>query len=270
MSHEPRPRFDEPRSDEFGIAGKTLLVTGSGRNLGKAIVLEFAARGANVVINARSNADEANQVRDEAEALGAKAVVVLGDAAEKSTVEELKARAERAFGHVDIYVSNAARRLHKDFWETTDEDWHRYLNQQLTASWYLAKAFAPGMRERGWGRIIHMNGPDGWVGGPTRIPHSTAKGGLRTLTRSLARSFGPFGITVNDINPGLADTVRDMETHPELTTRRSERFARETIAIKRQPKPAEIAWACAFLAAERSGAITGAAIHVDGGQFMIG
>ena len=138
-------------TDEFGIAGKTLLVTGSGRNLGKAIVLEFAARGANVVVNSRSNADEAQQVAAEAEALGGKAIVVLGDAAEKSTVLELKARAEEAFGQVDIYVSNAARRLHKDFWETTDEDWHRYLNQQLTASWYLAKAFAPGMRERGWG-----------------------------------------------------------------------------------------------------------------------
>ena len=257
-------------TDEFGIAGKTLLVTGSGRNLGKAIVLEFAARGANVVINSRSNADEANQVKDEAEALGAKAIVVLGDAAEKSTVLELQARAEQAFGHVDIYVSNAARRLHKDFWETTDEDWHLHLNQQLTASWHLAKAFAPGMRERGWGRIVHMNGPDGWTGGPTRIPHSTAKGGLRTLTRSLSRSLGPFGITVNDINPGFADTVRDLETHPGMTPGRSERFARETIAIKRQPKPAEIAWACAFLAAERSAAITGSAIHVDGGQFMIG
>jgi 3-oxoacyl-[acyl-carrier protein] reductase len=83
-------------TDEFGIAGKTLLVTGSGRNLGKAIVLEFAARGANVVVNSRSNAAEARQVADEAEALGGKAIVVLGDAAEKSTVLELKARAEEA------------------------------------------------------------------------------------------------------------------------------------------------------------------------------
>ena len=106
-------------TDEFGIAGKTLLVTGSGRNLGKAIVLEFAARGANVVINTRSNADEASQVKEEAEALGAKAIVVLGDAAYKSTVVDLKVKAEEAFGHVDIYVSNAARRLHKDFWETS-------------------------------------------------------------------------------------------------------------------------------------------------------
>jgi len=152
-------------TDEFGIAGKTLLVTGSGRNLGKAIVLEFAARGANVVINTRSNAEEANQVKEEAEALGAKAIVVLGDAAYKSTVVDLKTKAEEAFGHVDIYVSNAARRLHKDFWETSDDDWHRYLNQQLTASWYLAKAFAPGMRKMTASDVFAPN--SGWN---TRLP----------------------------------------------------------------------------------------------------
>jgi NAD(P)-dependent dehydrogenase (short-subunit alcohol dehydrogenase family) len=89
----------------------------------------------------------------------------MGDAAELSTIEELKAVSEERFGRVDMYVSNAARRLYKDFFQTTNEDWHRYLNQQLTASWYLAKAFVPGMQEAGWGRIIHMNGPDGWTGG---------------------------------------------------------------------------------------------------------
>ena len=89
-------------------------------------------------------------------------------------------------------MSNAARLLHKDFWETTDEDWHRYLNQQLTASWYLAKAFAPSMREQGWGRIMHMNGPDGWSGGP---PHPPLDGQRRAahVTKSLARSLGPYG-----------------------------------------------------------------------------
>jgi 3-oxoacyl-[acyl-carrier protein] reductase len=257
-------------TDDFGIAGKTLLVTGSGRNLGRAIVLEFAARGANVVINTRSNDEEAQQVRKEAEELGAKAIVVLGDASEKATVEELKARSEEAFGQVDIYVSNAARRLHKDFWETTDEDWHRYLNQQLTASWYLAKAFAPGMRERGWGRIMHMNGPDGWNGGATRVPHSTGKGGLRTLTKSLASALGPYGITVNDINPGFNNTVRDYDTHPGLTPERSVAMAQNLTAIQRQPTPEEVAWACAFLASDRSGAMTGTAMHVDGGMSMFG
>lgn len=257
-------------TDEFGIAGKTVLVTGSNRNLGRAIILEFAARGANVVLHTRSDAEEANGVRQEAEALGAKAIVVLGDTSERSTIDELKARSEEAFGAVDIYVSNAARRLHKDFWDTTDEEWHLYLNQQLTASWYLAKAFVPAMRDRGWGRIIHMNGPDGWNGGPNRIPHSTAKGGLRTLTKSLAAELGRYGITVNDVNPGFNDTKRDMETHPGITPERSVAMAQQLTALRRQPTPEEVAWACAFVAAERSGGMTGTVLHVDAGMSMFG
>jgi len=130
------------------------LVTGSGRNIGRAIVLELAGRGANVTVNTRSNEAEANAVAKEAEDLGARALAVIGDAADKATVERMRAQAEETFGGVDIYVSNAARRLYKDFFTITDDDWDHYLNQQLTASWYLAKAFVPGMRDRGWGVAV--------------------------------------------------------------------------------------------------------------------
>src|SRR6516164_4385000 len=112
-------------------------------------------------------------------------LVVMGDGADKATVERMRTQAEETFGGVDIYVSNAARRLYKDFFTITDEEWDYHLNQQLTASWYLAKALVPGMRDRGWGRIVHINGEYGWLGGWTRIPHSVGKGGLRTLTKSL-------------------------------------------------------------------------------------
>jgi 3-oxoacyl-[acyl-carrier protein] reductase len=254
--------------DDFGFAGKTLLVTGSGRNIGRAIVLEFARRGANVVINTRSNVAEANSVAREAEALGARALVVIGDAGENETVKEMHIRAQESFGGVDMYVSNAARRFHRSFFDTSDEDWFRYLNQQLTGAWYLAKAFVPGMMERGWGRIVHMNGPDGWEGGWMRIPHSAAKGGLRNLTKSLARGLGEFGITVNGVNPGFTDTIRDPETHPQTTPERQSAAANLT-PIRRQNTTEEIAWACAFLCAERSGAINGTTLHVDGGLKML-
>lgn len=257
--------------DELRFDGRTVLVTGSSRNIGKAVVLEFAARGANVVVNTRSNRDEAEQAAAEAAALGAKTLVVLGDPSEKAVVETMRDEAERVFGGVDIYVSNAARRLHKTFDELTDDDWHYYLNQQLTASWYLAKAFAPGMKARGWGRIIHINGEDGWLGGATRIPHSTAKAGLRTLTKSLASALGPYGITVNDVSPGFMDTIRDPETHPGFTRgeAQAERWVSE-IPIGRQPTVQELAWAVVFFAAPRSAALNGTVLHVDGGERRLG
>lgn len=255
---------------ELDFHGRTALVTGSGRNIGKAILLELASRGANVIVNTRTNREEAEQVAAEAEALGAKAAIVLGAASEKATVEAMRDEAERRFGGVDIYVSNAARRLHKSFDETTDDDWHFYLNQQLTASWYLAKAFVPGMRERGWGRIIHINGGDGYMGGATRFPHSTAKGGLRTLTKSLAEALGKHGITVNDVSPGFTKTIRDLETHPEMDKQDVVRDILHQIPIGRQPTVEELAWACVFLCSPRSAAITGSVIHVDGGMFRFG
>ena len=255
---------------DLDFTGKTILVTGSGRNIGRAIVLEFAGRGANVIINARSNEEEARSVEREAQALGAKTLVVMGAADDLTTIEEMKRRAEETFGRVDISVSNAARRLHKTFFETTNEDWHFYLNQQLTASWYLAKAFVPGMMEAGWGRIIHINGPDGYSGGWTRVPHSTAKGALRTLTKSLATGLGEYGITVNDVNPGFMDTIRDYETHPGVTPEFSAQRARDMLPIKRQPRPDELAFAVAFLCSDRAAAITGSALHIDGGGSMLG
>ena len=257
-------------ADELDFTGKTVLVTGSGRNIGRAIILEFASRGANVIINSKSNREEAESVAREAKALGAKTLVVIGEASDLATIEEMKRRSEETFGRVDIYASNAARRLHKTFWETSNEDWHYSLNQQLTASWYLAKAFAPAMKEERWGRIIHINGPDGWRGGWTRAPHSVAKGGLRTLTKSLAAGLGEFGITVNDISPGFTDTVRDMETHPSVTPEASAERAEREIPIRRQPSVDELAWACAFLCSPRAAAITGSVIHVDGGHRMFG
>src|ERR1700730_12919103 len=255
---------------DLDFTGKTILVTGSGSSIGRAIVLDFDARRAKVIIHARTNAAEALRDEREAQALGEKTLVLMGTAGELGTIEEMKRRAEDAFGRVDIYVSNAARRLHKTFFETSNEDWHFFLNQQLTASWHLAKAVVPAMIEARWGRIIHVNGPDGYTGGWTRVPHSTAKGALRTLTKSLAAGLGQSGITVNDVNPGFMDTVRDYTTHPGTTPEYSAKRARERHPIKRQSRPTELAFAVAFLCSERAGAITGSAIHIDAGERMFG
>ncbi|HZY68583.1 MAG TPA: SDR family oxidoreductase [Devosia sp.] len=257
-------------ADSYQLAGRTAVITGSGKNIGRAIAVELAKLGVNIVLNGRSDTQALEAVQAEVEAAGSKAIIVVGNAGEKETVERFKAEAEKAFGHVDISISNAARRLYKDFFETTDEDWHNHLNTQLTGAWYMAKAFVPAMRERNWGRIIHVNGPDGWAGGPMRIPHSTAKGGLRTLTKSLAKGLGQYGITVNDVIPAFMETERDFETHPRYADPAYARKRAAEVPIRRLTTVDEFAWATSFLCAERSAGITGIALHVDGGGYLLG
>lgn len=253
---------------ELDFTGKTILVTGSGRNIGRAIILEFAGRGANVIINARSNKDEAHAVEKEAEKLGGHALVVMGDASDPAVIEQFRMQGERKFGRIDMYVVNAARRFFKDFFDTTNEDWHYHLNQQLSSAWYMAKTFVPAMKAAGWGRIIHINGNDGIRGGWERIPHSVGKGGLLTLTRSLASGLGQYGITVNDVYPGFVATVRDPKSHPEVTNEHTARRL-SRLPLRRQPTPEELAWACAFLCSPRSGAITSASLSLDGGELYV-
>ena len=255
---------------DMDLSGKTALVTGSGRNIGRAIVLEFAARGANVVINARSNLNEATAVKAEAESLGARAIVVMGDVAEPETIAQLKQEAEAAFGRVDIYVSNAATRLSKDLFDSTDEEWRYHYDQVVLAAWGLAKAFTPPMQAAGYGRIIHMSGTDAFTGGWTRAPASTAKAGLRAFTKTLASGLGPYGITVNEINPGVADTIRDLTTHPTFADPARNAQLAAQIPIHRLTDPGEIAFACAFLCSLRAGAITGSMLQIDGGRDLRG
>ena len=115
-----------------------------------------------------------------------------------------------------------------------------------------------------------MNGPDGYAGGWLRVPHSVAKGGLRTLTKSLARGLGEHGITVNDVNPGFTDTVRDPATHPFLIGDENRARTIERIPIGRPTSPEEVAYAVSFLCSNRAACITGSILHVDGGMSMLG
>ena len=242
------------------LAGKVALVTGSGRNIGRATALQLAGEGAHVVVNARSNQSEADAVVREIQALGVKALAVIADIAKKDQVEALAARALSEFGRVDILINNAAIRPHKPFTEATQEDWEAVRGVVLDGALYLTRAVIGSMVENRYGRILFFTGDGSFTGGSGRAHVSAAKMGLVGLARALASEFAPHNIRVNVVSPGSIDTRRD---NPEWYQGRTPNAA--GIPLGRQGTPDEIAATCLFLVSDGGGFITGQTIHVNGG-----
>ena len=192
------------------LEGKTALVTGSGRNIGRAIILKLAEDGANVVVNARTNKEEAEAVAAEARALGVVALPFVADVSERQQVTSMFAAAAEQFGGVDILVSNAAIRPRKPFTELTYADWEWVRGVVLDGAFHVAHAAVPNMVKNGYGRIVFFTGDGAFTGTATRSHVSAAKMGVIVLARGLASEFAPKNIRVNVISPGRIDTSRDM------------------------------------------------------------
>ena len=248
------------------LHGRTALITGSGQNIGKAIALTFARQGANVVVNGHRNQAAIDAVAAEARQLGVGALAVLADIADPTAVQSMVDQAIAAFGGVDISVSNASLRLHTPFLDISLEEWQRIINSNLNASFYLARAVIPGMKQRGWGRIIHISGRDGFMPIPNRVHNITCKAGVYAMAKALALEFGPYGITANTVSPGLIDTTRDWTQYPQFRNGYGERI--KEIPVRRAGHVDEIAAACAYLASDAAGFVTGQVLHVNGGDVM--
>ena len=242
------------------LEGKIALVTGSGRNIGRATVLQLARQGANVVVNARSNQAEADAVVREAQALGVKAIAFIADMGRKDQVEAMAAKALSEFGRVDILINNAAIRPHKPFTEVTAEDWEAVRGVVLDGAFYLTRAVIDSMVKNKYGRILFFTGEGAFTGGKGRAHVSAAKMGLVGLARALASEFAEHNIRVNVVSPGSIDTSR---ANPEWYQGRPPNAA--GIPLGRQGKPDEIAATCLFLVSDDGGFITGQTVHVNGG-----
>ena len=247
------------------LKGKTALVTGSGRNIGRATALALAREGANIVVNARANQAEVDAVAQEVRDLGVQALPVLADVADKSAVDSMVAQALEAFGSVDILVSNVAIRPHRPFLEVTQEEWVRIRSVILDGAIYCSQAAIPSMVGKGWGRVIYMTGSGTYRGGGNRAHVSAAKMGLAGLARSLALEMAPHNITVNVVSPGTIDTAHEASWYPEGVP---EARANSEVPLKRVGMPEEIAAACRYLASDDGAYITGQTLHVNGGLFL--
>jgi 3-oxoacyl-[acyl-carrier protein] reductase len=242
------------------LDGKVALVTGSGRNIGRATVLKLAAEGAHVVVNSRSNQAEADAVANEARARGVKALSVLADVASKEQVDNMMAKALSEFGRIDILINNAAIRPHKPFTELTMQDWEQVRGVVLDGALYCTRAVIESMVANRYGRLVFFTGEGAFVGGSGRAHVSAAKMGLVGFARGLASEFAAHNIRVNVVSPGSIDTSR---ANPEWYQGRPPNAA--GIPLGRQGTVDEIAATCLFLVTDDSGFITGQTIHANGG-----
>lgn len=243
------------------LAGKIALVTGAGRNIGRATVLKLAEEGADVVVNVRSNRAEADRVVEEARQLGVKAFAVLADVAERDQIEAMASRVLSEFGRVDILINNAAIRPHKPFTELTVQDWESVRRIILDGAFYLTRSVIGSMVSNRYGRILFFTGEGSFAGGSGRAHVSAAKMGLVGLARGLASEFARSNIRVNVVSPGSIDTIR---ANPEWYQGRTPNA--DGIPLGRQGTADEIAATCLFLVSDEAGFITGQTIHVNGGS----
>jgi 3-oxoacyl-[acyl-carrier protein] reductase len=242
------------------LDGKVALVTGSGRNIGRATILKLAAEGAHVVVNSRTNQAEADAVAREAQAHGVKALAILADMGKKAQVDSMMSRALSEFGKIDILINNAAIRPHKPFTEVTVQDWETVRGVVLDGALYSTMAVINSMVANRYGRILFFTGEGAFSGGSGRALVSAAKMGLVGLARSLASEFAPHNIRVNVVCPGSIDTSR---ANPEWYQGRPP--SASGIPLGRQGTADEIAATALFLVTDDSGFITGQTIHANGG-----
>jgi len=246
-------------------AGRTAVVTGSGRNIGRAIALALAAGGAGVIVNGHRDRAAVDAVVKEIAQAGGRALGVMADVSKHDEVAAMLQTAAGHFGSVDIVVSNVGVRRMQPFLEIGLADWDAVLATNLTPAFYLARNAIPQMQKKKWGRLIFISGFDGFWGQVTLRAHNiTAKAGLHGLAKALAREFGPDGITANTVAPGAIDTVRDWSQYRHQSRESIER----EIPLGRFGDVREIAAACAFLASEGGGFVSGQVLHVNGGHYM--
>ncbi|OLO25826.1 SDR family oxidoreductase [Streptomyces sp. MNU77] len=254
---------------DFSYQGRTALVTGASRNIGRSIALALAARGIAVGVNARRDAEGAEKTRAEIVARGGRAVVALGDVGDPVECGRIADTVTAALGPVDYLISNASVRRFQAFTEITPEQWDGVLRSNLSALFYLSRLVLPGMKERGFGRVVAIGGPDGYTGWHHRAHNVTAKAGLAGLVKAVSFEFGHFGVTANVVVPGGTDTTRDAADYPpDMTERPGVPKGRPLVMIPRLGTPGEIADACAFLCSDQAAYITGQSLHVDGGLVM--
>jgi len=245
------------------LQGRIALVTGAGRNIGRAIALTLARDGATVLVNGRNDREAVDAVVKEIAAAGGKARPAMGDVSDPAVAPRLASQAE-ALGGVDILVSNAGLRRQTSFLDMSFEEWREILSVALDGAFLLGKAFVPQMVAKGQGgAFVAMSGISTHIGTPNRCHVSASKSGLEGLMRALAIELAPHRITCNALSPGAIDTTRAASAGPAPASRMN-----RPIPLGRFGTVDEIAAMVRLLVGPEGTFITGQTIHVNGGEFL--
>lgn len=249
----------------FRLDGKVALVTGSSRGLGATIALELARAGASaVVINGSKESPNAQDVMEQVRAAGAQSLFIPADVGNEVQVENMFAEIDQAFKRIDILVNNAGVVRREDIFETGLEGWNEVINTHLTGMFLCSRAAMMRMRAQNSGRIITNSSVVAWRGAVRGFVHyAAAKAGQIGLTRTLARTAAPFGITVNAIAPGVIETDMLREAHGKEGIQALGREIPLGLGT-----PEDVAAAVVFLASDEAKHITGATIDINGGMYF--
>jgi 3-oxoacyl-(acyl-carrier-protein) reductase len=244
------------------LEGKTALVTGASRGLGRSIALKLAEEGALVALNYRTGEVEAVRVASEIASRGGTTLLIRADVSKKEEARAMVAKVIEQWGHLDILVNNAGITRDKSLKKLTDDDWTEVINSNLNSVYYCTSAAMKAMCDQKFGRIVNISSFVGQAGNFGQANYSASKGGIIAFTKSAAIEMARFNVTVNALAPGFTETDMLAKVAPQV---REQILAK--IPMGRFGKPEEIAKAVAFLCAEGD-YITGQQINVNGGVYM--
>lgn len=245
------------------LEGKTALVTGASRGIGRAVAVALAAAGAKVAVNYAGNDAAAEETKAAIEAAGGAAILVKADIANREEVEEMVRQTVEAFGQIDILVNNAGITRDGLLMRMKDEDFDAVVNTNLKGVYYATKAVMKFMMKKRYGRIINMASVVGLTGNAGQANYAAAKAGVIGFSKTVAKELASRGITCNMVAPGLiaTDMTKDL---PE----KAREAMMASIPLGRAGQPGDVAQAVLFLASDNASYITGQVINVDGGMVM--